>query len=99
MPRAARGWWCSGELACDGPQWSVVAQNGVSAGHPHRPRERAGQDDLAGLQSGVVLVELVREPRHPDRRVSEDARRDAGLLDLAVAAQHAGNPGEVDLVE
>jgi hypothetical protein len=30
--------------------------------------------------------------------VAEHARGDAGLLDLAVAAEHAGHPAQVDLV-
>ena len=86
---ARRGRSGSAEAACDGSHRSVVAQDGCRRAHPHGPRERPGQDDLARLEARAVLVELVREPRDTRRGVVEHAGGDAGLFDLVVARRAA----------
>src|SRR6202161_2791022 len=59
--------------------------------------ERAGEHDVAGLQRDAVLAELVGEPGDAERRMTEHAGGDAGLLDLGIAVHDAADPAQVDV--
>src|SRR5262245_25270637 len=62
------------ELHRDAAQGPEVAVQGVALLREDHARERAGEDEVPGLERHAALAEPVREPGHAQRRVAEHAR-------------------------
>ena len=59
--------------------------------------EGAGQQHLARRDFNAVAAEAVGEPGDAQRRMAHDAERQAGLLDIRVAVEHAADPAQIEV--
>jgi hypothetical protein len=63
----------------------------------HHARKRARQHEVARLERDPVACELVGEPRHAQRGMTEHAGGNPGLLDLGILVHDAADPAQVDV--
>src|SRR5215831_7053985 len=80
------------ELHRDSAQRAEVAVQRVALLREHHTGERAGEDQVAGLERHAALSEAVREPGHAERGMPEHAGGESGLLDLGIAIHDAADP-------
>src|SRR5580765_123255 len=83
------------ELHGDAAQRPEVAVERIAFLREHDARERAGEDQVPGFERDAVLAQAVGEPGDAQRRMSEHAGGQAGLLDLGVAVHDAAHPAQV----
>src|SRR4249919_2985360 len=84
----------SGEAELDCAERPVVDAKDIAADGGRRPRERAAEDDVAGVELLVVRGDLVGEPDDAVARVVEHAGGQAGLLDDAVLGEDRADPAQ-----
>src|SRR6202042_1466851 len=101
-PLAASGMARGGEggsnkLQGDAAQRAEIGVQGVALLGVHHAGERAGENQMAGLERHAVGAELVGKPGDAERRMAEHAGGDAGLLDLGVAVHDAADPAQIDV--
>ena len=87
----------SNKLHGDTAECAEIGVQRVALLGVHHPRERAGENQMAGLERDAMLAELVGEPGDAQRRMAEHAGGDAGLLDLRIAVHDAADPAQIDV--
>src|SRR5438128_363996 len=83
------------ELHRDPAQGPEVPVQGIALVREHDARKRPGEDEVTRVERDSVLPELVREPRHAERRMAEHTGGKARLLDLGVAVHDSAGPARV----
>src|SRR6516225_12501938 len=87
----------SDELDRDAAESAEIRVQGVALARMHHARERAGEHQMPDIECDAVLAELIGKPSDAERRMTEHARGDAGLLDFGVAIHDAADPAQVDI--
>jgi hypothetical protein len=59
--------------------------------------ERAGENNMPGLKDVPEWTNLVGEPGHAERRVTQHSGGQTGLLDLRIAVHDAPHPAQIDI--
>src|SRR6185295_7716755 len=78
-------------------QRTEVAMQRVALLGEHHPGKRSRQHDMTGLHRRAERAELVGEPGHAHRRMTEDAGCHTRLLDLRIDIHDAADPAQIDV--
>jgi hypothetical protein len=87
----------SRERHADAAERAVVGVHDIARGNVHRPREGAGEHDLAFSQAVVQGGEFVHEPSDAGSGMAHDASGKSGFLDHAVFRQRRADPSQIDI--
>src|SRR5882757_7480280 len=85
----------SDEVAGHRAQGAVVGDELITGVSGRCAGERAGEDDLTGLDGQAVWSEAAGNPGDSVGRVTEYAGGETGLFDYSVAREDGANPSHV----